>query len=237
MWMGAQKAKEYFYTPDQFDNDTVFRKLIESVVTPEMSVLDAGAGAGDAFAYDLKGKVNEMVGVDLDPRVTSNPRLHSGVVSDLTAMPFEDGAFDCVFSRYVLEHIAEPQTFLAEMYRILRPGGYFLFLTPNKWHYVSIGSRLTPHGFHDWYNRKRGRDDEDTFPTFYRLNSTADLRREFHLAQFDEKQLILRECSPNYLTFSLPSFLLGVLYERIVNSSDILGFLRVNMLGVYIKRG
>ena len=202
-----------------------------------MRVLDAGAGAGDAFPYDIKDSVRELVGVDLDPRVESNPRLHRGIVSDLMRIPCEDESFDLVFSRYVLEHVADPQAFLAEMRRILKPGGTFLFLTPNKWHYVSIAARLTPHAFHTWYNRKRGRADDDTFETLFRLNSARDLRREFRRAGFEERRIILRECCPNYLTFSLPSFLLGALYERLVNRFDVFKVLRVNIIGEFVKSG
>ena len=54
-------------------------------------------------------------------------------------------------------------------------------------------------------------------------------------AGFVEKQLMFRECCPNYLTFSLPSFLLGVAYERVVNSCDLLAGMRVNILGWYRK--
>jgi ubiquinone/menaquinone biosynthesis C-methylase UbiE len=232
----VDKAKQRFYRPDQYNNDDVFLRMIESALRPDMRVLDAGAGAGDLFQYELKEQVKEMVGVDLDPRVESNPRLHRGIKSDLTNIPCEDETFDLVFSRYVFEHVAEPQAFLGEMHRLLKPGGSLLFLAPNKWHYFSLVAQCTPMAFHSWYNRKRGRDDEDTFPTLYKLNSPGDLNREMDRAGFDEKQLILRECSPNYLTFSWPSFLIGVAYERIVNSWSMFRRFRVNLLGEYTKR-
>lgn len=235
--MDADKAKARFYRPDQCNNDIVFLQMIEAAVKPGMRVLDAGAGAGDLFPYNFKDTVEEMVGADLDPRVEENPRLHRGIKCDLAEIPCEDETFDLVFSRYVLEHVADPDGFLKEMARIIKPGGSLLFLTPNKWHYVSLGARLTPNGFHGWYNKLRGRDEEDTFPTVYKLNSISDCRREFDKVGFDETELVMRECCPNYLTFSWPTFLAGVAYERLVNSSALFKGLRVNLLGHYTKRG
>lgn len=234
--MDFTKARQRFYKPDQYDNDPAFMAMVAAVLRPEMRVLDAGAGAGDEFPYDFKDRVREMVGVDLDPRVETNPRLHRGIMADLTGIPCEDGAFDLVFSRYVLEHVSEPGRFLAEINRVLKPGGSFMFLTPNKWHYVAIGARLTPDTFHSWYNRKRGRDEEDTFPTLYRLNSVGGLRRSLADAGFEERQLTLRECCPNYLQFAWPAFLLGVAYERLVNATEALARFRVNILGHYTKK-
>lgn len=233
--MGVKETKRRWYGADELSNDAPFRKMIYGAVSPETRVLDAGAGAGDLFPYDLKGRVKEIIGVDLDPRVKTNPQLDRGIEADLTAIPIEDNYFDVVFSRYVLEHVGAPEAFLHEMNRILKPGGRILFLTPNKWHYVSLASRLTPQAFHNWYNKRRGRQAEDTFPTVYRLNSVSSIRKHFRRAGFRELRLLLRECCPNYLTFSAPVFALGVAYERIVNSSHLLAGLRVNILGCFEK--
>ncbi len=235
--MSVDALRQKFYAPDRLDNDVVFRDMLYEIVKPGMRVLDAGAGAGDLFRYDLKARAGEVIGVDLDPRVEGNPQIHRGIQANLEDMPVESGSCDIVFSRYVLEHVAEPKNFLSEVSRVLKEGGHFLFLTPNKWHYVALGARLTPHAFHDWFNRKRGRDDSDTFPTFYRLNSARDLRRHLITCGFCEESLHLRECCPNYLSFSVPSFLLGVAYERLVTAIPAFACFRVNLLGDFVKAG
>ena len=198
--MNVEELRKRWYTEDTLSNDPAFLRLIHDSVWPDSRVLDAGAGAGEMFPYDLKSKVREIVGVDLDPRVVSNPQLHRGIRASLEEIPVEDSSFDVVFCRYVIEHVEDPARFLAEVYRVLKPGGMFLFLTPNKWHYVSIGSRITPQRFHVWYNRKRGREDEDTFPTTYPLNTAKDIRKHLKDAGFEERDLIFRENCPNYLT-------------------------------------
>ncbi|MCE7909262.1 MAG: class I SAM-dependent methyltransferase [Candidatus Omnitrophica bacterium COP1] len=233
----VEKARYRWYRSDQQNNDIAFRDLVASSITPESWVLDAGAGAGEMFHYDFKNRAARMAGVDLDPRVERNPQLHEGICASLTEIPFGDETFDVVFSRYVLEHIDPPQALLKEINRVLKPGGEFIFLTPNKWHYVGIGSRFSPHPIHVWYNKKRGRDEEDTFPTCYKLNSGQDIRREMARAGFREVDLIFREACPNYLTFSMPSFLLGVAYERLVNRFDFLKGIRCNIIGRFVKAG
>jgi 2-polyprenyl-3-methyl-5-hydroxy-6-metoxy-1,4-benzoquinol methylase len=84
-----------------------------------------------------------------------------------------------VFPDNVLEHLYEPEEVFREVARVLKPGGVFLFKTPNKWHYMPTIAQLTPHGFHRAVNRWRGRAEIDIFPTRYRANTYADVA---HLA-------------------------------------------------------
>ena len=235
MSKSVRRAIQRYYAPDQRHNDMFFLKAVEKWITPNSRVLDAGAGAGDLFQYDFKGRVKEMIGADLDARIEQNPLLDRGVKTDLMQLPFGDNSFDLVFSRYVLEHVADPREFLAELHRVLKPGGRFLFLAPNKWHYVAFIASLTPHTFHKWYNKKRGRIEEDTFSTFYKLNSFGNIRREFSRADFEEVEMVARECSPNYLLTNIIAFLGGMLYERVVNRFDCLSGIRVNIVGCFRK--
>jgi hypothetical protein len=82
----------------------------------------------------------------------------------------------------------------------------------------------------------RGRSEEDTFPTLYRMNSREHIRRLFTRHGFEEVLLDTVEFQPNYLKFSIPSFLLGVLYERLVNSFRFLSGIRVNIFCVFRKK-
>ena len=233
--MNVERVKKRWYSSDLYHCD--FREMVDDAVGDGACVLDVGAGAGEVFSYDLKGRVKEMVGVDMDPRVESNPLLHRGIRCSVTSIPVEDKYFDVVFCRYVLEHITEPKAFLDEICRVLKPGGRFMFLAPNKWYYVAIISRLTPHWFHGWYNaRLRGMSGDDIFPTVYLLNSAGSLRRQLKSVGFEEETLIQHETCPNYLCWSLPTFYMGLIYERIVNSTNLLAGLRVILLGVFVKK-
>jgi SAM-dependent methyltransferase len=234
--MIASRLSRRFY-PDVVDRNPVaqFVNHLYSVVGATDRVLDLGAGAGELNAYALKGRVRRIVGVDFDPRVTANPLLHSGLTADIYALPFRDASFDVVFSIYVLEHVDRPRPLASEIHRVLRPGGICLVLTPNVFHYVTLMSCLTPTVFHRWVNQLRGRASDDTFPTCYRLNSRRALKRHFADAGLETVAIDAIEVQPNYLTFSALAFVLGIGYERLVNSTERLSSIRVNLIGRFRK--
>lgn len=232
--VGALSARLY---PRITDRDTVprFVERLRGMLRPTDVVLDLGAGAGARNTYALRGRVRRLVGVDYDPRVGSNPLLDAGIRGDVTALPFRDSTFDVVFAIYVLEHVTQPTMLAAEIHRVLRPGGLFVTLTPNVAHYATLAARLTPTAFHRWFNERRGRLHADTFPTAYRLNSKRALTAHFAAAGLERLAVEGVEVQPNYLTFSTVAFLGGVVYERIVNASERLSAIRVNLIASFRK--
>jgi SAM-dependent methyltransferase len=213
-----------------------FFQILDRVAAADSEILDVGAGDGTGSPHGLRGRVKRIVGVDVDSNVMRNSRVDEAIVADASrAIPVPSCSFDLAFSVYTLEHIRRPERLAAELYRVLRPGGWFLALTPNRWHYVAIASRVTPFWFHRWYNTRRGRDAKDTFPTYYRLNTRRQLRREFCGAGFREECLDAIEVEPHYLKGWCGTFLLGVAYERIVNATPLLAALRVNWIVIFRK--
>jgi SAM-dependent methyltransferase len=218
-------------------DDALFREKLLAFICPEATVLDLGAGAGIVQAMNFRGLSARVCGVDLDPRVTENPYLDEGVVADVSKIPYPDETFDLVFADNVMEHIEEPAQVFAEIARVLRPGGKLLFKTPNKTHYMPLIARLTPHRFHQWVNRKRGRDETDTFPTRYKCNSPRDVRAIAGQVGLDLDGLELIEGRPEYLRVSAPSYLIGLGYERLVNATDLLARFRILMIATLSKPG
>lgn len=53
------------------------------------------------------------------------------IQTEVPPLPFGDGEFDCVISFQVIEHIRDDRRFVAEIHRVLRPGGMFIVTTPN----------------------------------------------------------------------------------------------------------
>jgi ubiquinone/menaquinone biosynthesis C-methylase UbiE len=100
---------------------------------PGMRVLDLGCGPG-SITLGVAEKVapGEVVGVDLQPSQVAQAQALSAArgvmnvrfeVADVYRLPFPDGSFDAVFAHVVLMHLSEPGRALAEMRRVLRPGG------------------------------------------------------------------------------------------------------------------
>ncbi len=212
-------------------DDTLFRERILANLRPEHVVLDVGAGAGIVQQMNFKGMSQRICGVDLDPRVVDNPVLDEGRVCDAASIPYGDAMFDVVFADNVLEHLAAPQIVFGEVARVLKPGGVFLFKTPNKWHYVATIARMTPHGFHERINRWRGRVAADVFPTLYRANTAGAVRRHAAATGLEVVSIERIERRPEYMRISAPTYVAGAFYERLVNSTSLMEPFRVILVG------
>ena len=93
------------------------------------SLLDLGCGRGALLeAFARCG--HDVVGVDIH-----KDRHPDALLVDLSdPLPFEDGSFDFVFTKSVLEHLPDPLFTLAESCRVLRPGGTVVAMTPSWKH-------------------------------------------------------------------------------------------------------
>jgi ubiquinone/menaquinone biosynthesis C-methylase UbiE len=94
--------------------------------------IDAGTGAG-AIALALAPLVREVVAVDVVPELLAEARKRAPanvevVEADATALPFELGSFDLACTARTLHHVPRPELVLAELNRVLRPGGTMLVM-------------------------------------------------------------------------------------------------------------
>jgi SAM-dependent methyltransferase len=218
-----------FY-PGYVDEHARFDALIRIYLEPGIAVLDAGAGRGVMYPYDYRDTVARMAGADTDPAVEDNANLTDAVVADLARLPYGDGEFDLVFSKYVFEHLDRPLGVLRELRRVLKPGAHLLIHTPNRWHYVALFATLTPTSFHAWFNAKRGRVEADTFPTRYRVNDRKTVERLAMASGFRVVSIELIETKPDYLSFHPIAYRAGIAYERVVNRAEALAGFRVQLL-------
>jgi SAM-dependent methyltransferase len=117
-------------------------------LVPGDLVLDAGAGFG-RHAYEVARLGGRIVALDYaddevrTTRATFGAMLEQGQISrdsyvgalrgDATRLPFPDDTFDRVITSEVLEHIQDDVSAIAELVRVLRPGGSFACTVPAWW--------------------------------------------------------------------------------------------------------
>ncbi|WP_342076364.1 class I SAM-dependent methyltransferase [Yoonia sp. SS1-5] len=135
-------------TARRFDLNAAYREpLLASQIVidlmqvePQARILDCGVGNGSlSIALDslMKGP-NDYYAVDTSTEMLVQAKSvmrHAGLrphlqQADVMSLPYDDQSFDVVMAAHVLEHLPDPQRALAEMIRVLKPGGMvFLCVT------------------------------------------------------------------------------------------------------------
>lgn len=129
----------------------------------------------------LRSSVRALVGVDLvGPHLRAHPHLTGGAIAEGEALPFRNGSVDLVSANMVLEHLTDPAAVFREVARVLRPGGAFVFVTPNRAHpVIRLLSVLLRPSARRLLARvvESGRAPDRVFLTHYRANRVLDLLR------------------------------------------------------------
>jgi ubiquinone/menaquinone biosynthesis methyltransferase len=112
------------------------RRLVSmSDAAPGARALDLACGTGD-IAFALAARGARVTGLDITLRMVELARKKRGdplfLVADMQALPFEDSCFDLVTTGYGIRNVPDIDAALAEIRRVLRPGGRFLSLDFNR---------------------------------------------------------------------------------------------------------
>jgi SAM-dependent methyltransferase len=118
-----------FFNPFYFARKNLALAISESSSNIHGNLLDVGCGTKP---YRSLFKVESYRGLDIDSPVTRE----RGVADDLydgTQFPYQNDTFDSVLCNQVLEHVFNPDIFLTEINRVLKPGGKLLLTVPFVW--------------------------------------------------------------------------------------------------------
>ncbi len=106
------------------------------LLKPGDKVLEIGCGIG-SVVFELSQKGYEVTGTDISGEAIAYGQKKYGdihlEVQAAETLPYEDESFDVVLSFDLFEHIARIDRHVSEVGRVLRPGGYYLFQTPNRY--------------------------------------------------------------------------------------------------------
>ena len=112
----------------------IFNFIKSSLSLFSGKILDVGCGKMPYKKYILENsKVTEYIGLDIDNALIYDKKIKPDYTWDGTRMPFENNTFESAFGTEVLEHCPNPEIILKEIYRVLKPGGVFLFTVPFLW--------------------------------------------------------------------------------------------------------
>ncbi len=214
--------------------EEIFEQRLLQLIRPGERVLDAGCGAGKFFRADFAAQIPcRRIGLDIQPELRHNEKLHFRAQGDVAHLPFGDGTVDVVICRWVIEHLRQPSLAFAEFSRVLNSSGRLALFTPNLLHYYGAAAKLTPHGFHLWFNRRvRGFDEADISPTTYGANTTRRLRSLLANAGFSRIEISPVEGAPDVLNFNPLFHRAGRIYESVVNRFDWMSPFRMNLIAV-----
>lgn len=174
-------------------SQSLYEDVLKSYVDCNTRWLDLGCGHQVLPSWRLeseKSLVNgceTVVGLDFDhgslkDHKTVNQRVR-GSIADL---PFTESYFDLVTANMVVEHLDNPEVQFQEVYRVLKPGGLFLFHTPNALGYLTICARLVPSRFKERFVYfLDGRTENDVFETHYKANTRRQISELAGAAGFE----------------------------------------------------
>jgi SAM-dependent methyltransferase len=193
--------------------------MVRGYATPDASVLDLGCGRGGVVELVWRN-VKLAAGLDPDvPSLTGHRARGMPIVRGVGEhLPFASESFDLVVCVWVLEHLREPLTVFREVGRVLRPGGHFVFLTPNLRNPLLVLNRIgkaLPLVQTRLVSRFYGRRESDTFPVQYRANTVAGLRRLAEASGLGVVELRVVP-DPTYLAVNGLMFTTSVFAERLM---------------------
>lgn len=153
-------------------------------------ILDIGCADGVFTKVILdKSKAKEVVGIDVLKASVDWARNHwqdkrlRFMVADAHKLPFKNASFDGVVALEVLEHVASPERVLREIKRVLKKGGYAVFLVPTD-------NFLFKFIWFFW-TKSRGKIWDETHIQTYSNNYLARLSRKVGLKVEEDKRFII----------------------------------------------
>jgi SAM-dependent methyltransferase len=204
-WETAHRARieerNQRWFPKYRRSSEVYLDYAERYAAVGTVVLHLGAGR-DSLGVTARLAGRRIVSVDVDRGGLARNPNQCRVVADVACLPFANGTWELALFDNVFEHLTHPEQALREVHRVLSDRGWLVFLCPNRLSYIAVIGKLTPRRFHVWFRRLVcPTAEEDTFKTYYRLNTPGRIRRLARRTGFAMERLESYVGWPSYWEF------------------------------------
>jgi SAM-dependent methyltransferase len=222
--------------PEEKDKYAIVSDLVEISLRDGSVVLDAGCGHRSSIPDHFSERV-QKIGIDRVLKdIRNNKTIDWGICSNIDNIPLKDESVDLIICNMVFEHLEEPQIAFSELSRILKKGGYLIFMTPCIYNVVTLINKIIPNRFHKTLgNLLTGAEESDIFPTYYKANSRGKLKKILAGYNLTEADLIMYQPPPYAFVFSKIICRLVISYYHLINKYYSLSFLRGVIIARYQK--
>ncbi len=154
------RARQALWANVEGENAPIVLRRVLSAQRPR-KVLEVGGGQGELAEW-LQGELGALVTfVDQSERMVELARARGVLdaqVGDVQALPFADGSFDLAVAAWMLYHVHDLDRGLAELARVLEPGGKLVAVTNSVRHLEELGDLLgeVMPGFELQFNAENG---------------------------------------------------------------------------------
>jgi SAM-dependent methyltransferase len=138
--LGRRAAYQWSEGPDP--REMTFQAVAE--VAPQR-VLEVGPGPGE-LSHRIKSELGaDVVAVDISERMVELTRARGieAIVGDVQDLPFADGWFDCAVAAWMLYHVPDVERGIAELARVVRPGGRLVAVANGADHWDGLRELVT----------------------------------------------------------------------------------------------
>lgn len=191
---------------------------------PQSVILDFGCGSGK-YVQELRLHGYQAYGCDIEMKSEDNVDTDSMVKNNVIRkidlknyiLPFEDNTFDLIFSDQVFEHVQNYPETIAEISRVLKPGGSCLHIFPSRYKlieshiFIPFSSVIKTYWWvsiwvflgirNEWQNYKTRKDLTERYFNYLNGNTNYLSRRDLN-AQFRSHFRKVTFCENKFLKFS-----------------------------------
>lgn len=227
-----EACKEYLYPGmsrlgySPVDGTQMFYSRVNTLCAEKekTTIIDYGASDG-ASIQASRGWLRQMllpmgsyrIGVDVDMRVMKNPFCEEAYVllaKDDYKIPLQESTADVVVCDWVIEHLPSPERAFSDIFRVLKPGGWFCARTANIHHYAFFVANLVKNTRLERLLLNAAQNERESWPKAYRSNTPGHLKQDLIRCGFSSPIIIPWEPEPGYLMKRLSTLIMGAFWQR-----------------------